>query len=518
MNTASDVNKRIAKNTLLLYFRQILVMAVSLYTVRIVFEVLGDIDYGIYNAVGGFVSMFSIISGSVSVAISRFFTIEIGRNDLKRARQIFSTSIIILLGISLLLWLVMEIVGVWFVNTQMVIPSDRLVAATWVLRFSLLAFVINLLSVPYNAIIIAHEKMSIFARISILEVVLRLLVAYVLFVSPVDKLKLYACLIVLVALMVRVIYGVYCKRNFKESRFMLVFDKPFLRSMSSFTGWSFIGGGIVILKDQGGNLLLNIFGGPAVNAARGIAMQVNAGVFSFVSNFMTASNPMITKSYAQKDLQTMHNLILRTQKFGFFILLILFLPLCASIKYVLDLWLVDVPPHTANFVILILLYTLVECFVAPVCTGVIAQGEIKTYEINLTTIYLVNIIAAYACLKMGMAVEIVFILNIVFKILVLVALLRQSRIKYGLSIKDFRRKVLTPCLLVFTISGLITYLIPWPLTDGFGRFFMKSVVIVSYAVLIIVSLGMTKHEKHFLSETLKQKILDKIKLPKRKYR
>lgn len=507
----AETNKRLAQNTLLLYFRQILVMAISLYTVRIVLEALGDIDYGIYNVVGGFVSMFNIISSSIAVAISRYLTIEIGRNNLKKAKEIFSISVIILLAISVLLWILMETVGVWFVSTKMVMPIDRLPTAIWVLRFSLLAFVINLLSVPYNAIIIAYEKMSIFAKISILEVLLRLLVAYILFISLIDKLILYACLTTVAALIIRAVYGIYCKHHFEESRFAFVFNKSLLRSMSSFTGWSFIGGGIVILKDQGGNLLLNLFGGPIVNAARGIAMQVNTGVFSFVSNFMMASNPLITKSYAQGDYSTMHKLILRTQKFGFFILLILLLPLCASIEYVLELWLVEVPAHTVNFIILILLYTLVECLTTPICTGIIAQGEIKVYEISLSIIYTINIVAAYICLKIGMNVEIVFILNIIFKIFVLIALLWQSKVKYDFPIKTFINEVLRPCILVFIISGLITYFIPWTLPETFSNFLLKTIIIVNYTVLIILFIGMTRNERHFLLGIIKKRILSRIK-------
>lgn len=507
----AETNKRLAQNTLLLYFRQILVMAISLYTVRIVLEALGEIDYGIYNVVGGFVSMFNIISSSIAVAISRYLTIEIGCNNLKRAKEIFSTSIIILLMISILLWILMETIGVWFVSSKMVMPIERLPNAVWVLRFSLLAFIINLLSVPYNAIIIAYERMSIFAKISILEVLLRLLVAYILLISLIDKLILYACLTTLAALIIRAVYGVYCKRHFEESRFAFVFNKSLIRSMSSFTGWSFIGGGIVILKDQGGNLLLNLFGGPIVNAARGIAMQVNTGVFSFVSNFMMASNPMITKSYAQGDRSTMHKLILRTQKFGFFILLILLLPLCASIEYVLELWLIEVPAHTVNFIILILLYTLVECFTTPICTGIIAQGEIKIYEISLSIIYTVNIIAAYICLKIGMTVEIVFILNIIFKIFVLIALLWQSKVKYDFPIEKFTKEVLKPCILIFALSGLITYFGPWASSETFCNFLLKTVIIVNYTSLIIFFIGMTKNERLFLVEILKKRLSPIIK-------
>ena len=294
--------------------------------------------------------------------------------------------------------------GVWFVAHKMVIPSDRLGVTFYVLGFSVLSFFINLLSVPYNALIIAHEQMKAFAYISIIEVVLKLLVAYLLLISPVDKLWLYALSMVLVALIVRFTYVLYCKRHFAECRFLWGFDRRLLSRMFAFSGWAFLGNGAIVLKDQGSNVLLNLFGGPAVNAARGIAMQVNAAVYSFVMNFMQASNPQITKNYASGNLEAMYSLIIRCSKFSFFIMLMILLPLCAGVDYVLRLWLVDVPAHTVNFVVLTLLYSLVECFLNPLITGMLAQGNIKSFEIGLASLYTVNFMASYVCLKLGMSV------------------------------------------------------------------------------------------------------------------
>lgn len=319
MLVTSENNKRIAKNTLFLYFRQILVMAVSLYTVRVVLDVLGEEDYGIYNVVGGFVALFNILSGALSVAIGRFITYEMGQPDVTtlRLRRIFSSSLLIQIAVGLVITLLIGAFGVWFVGHKMVISADRLEVALYVLGFSTLSFFINLLSIPYNALIIAHEQMKVFAYISIIEVILKLLVAYLLLVSPVDKLWLYALSMVLVALIVRFTYVAYCKHHFAECRFMWGFDKQLLSRMFAFSGWAFLGNGAIVLKDQGSNVLLNLFGGPAVNAAQGIAMQVNAAVYNFVLNFMQASNPQITKNYAAGNLEAMYSLIIRCSKFSF---------------------------------------------------------------------------------------------------------------------------------------------------------------------------------------------------------
>ena len=339
MPQTSENNKRIAKNTLLLYMRMLFMMAVSLFTSRITLAALGVTDYGIYNVVGGMVAMFSILSGSLSVTIGRFITVEVGKGNKERLKTIFSTSVSIQICMALVICLIAEVAGVWFLNNKMVMPVDRLYAAHWVLQLSILTFLVNLISVPYNAVIIAHERMSAFAYISILEVVLKLVIVYLLYVSPVDKLIVYAVLLALVAVVIRLVYGSYCKRHFEEARYRLCFDKKLLRDMFGFIGWAFWGNAMVVLKDQGTNVLLNLFCGPAVNAARGVAMQVNNAVYSFVQNFMMAVNPQITKSYSAGSIADMHKLIIRSAKFGFFILLMLLMPICANIDYILGLWL-----------------------------------------------------------------------------------------------------------------------------------------------------------------------------------
>lgn len=510
--SVSDNDKRIAKNTFFLYIRQLLVMAVGLYTVRVILAALGEEDYGIYNVVGGFVAMFSILSGALSVAISRFITYEMGQPDVTtfRLQRIFSSSLVIQVVIGLIISLLIATFGVWFVENKMVIPSERMDVALYVLLFSTLSFFINLLSVPYNALIIAREQMKAFAYISILEIVLKLLVAYLLMVTSSDKLMLYAFCMVVVSLIVRSVYTIYCKRNFEECRFVRGFDKKLLSKMFAFSGWAFLGNGVVVLKEQGSSVLLNLFGGPMVNAAQGIAMQVNAAVYSFVSNFMIASNPQITKNCAAGDLNSMHSLIIRSEKFGFFILLIILLPLCAGIDYVLGLWLVDVPAHTTNFIVLILLYSLIECFVSPLTTGVLAQGKIKSFEIVLTFIYLGNFIASYACLKIGMVVESVFVLNIIFKFFVLVALLWHSRLKYAFPIVRFFRECFLPSLSVFLVCALFVYVLPERETPNLGTFVMRTLAIVIFTCAAVFVIGMAKRERLYVKRILKEKVSSKF--------
>ena len=343
-------NKRIAKNTIILYFRMIITMTVSLYTSRIVLKALGVEDYGIYNVVGGVISMFSILSGSLSAAISRFLTFEIGKRNFERVKIIFSTSINIQIILAFLIIILAEIIGVWFLNNKMVIPEGRLVAANWVLQCSIITFAINLISVPYNAIIVAYERMKAFAYVSIIEVILKLLIVYILLISRLDKLILYAILLLCISIIIRFIYGIYCKIHFKESNYSFVFDKELMRSMTGFAGWNFFGAGSHLLMTQGVNMLMNVFFGVAVNAARGIAVQVDGSVMSFVSNFTTALNPQITKSYASEEKGYMFSLMCAGAKYSFFLLLILSLPILFQTETILYIWLGQVPEYACNFI------------------------------------------------------------------------------------------------------------------------------------------------------------------------
>lgn len=497
MTTSAENNKRIAKNTLFLYFRQILIMAVSLYTVRVVLAALGEEDYGIYNVVGGFVAMFNILSGALSVAISRFITYEMGQPDVtvKRLQCIFSSSLIIQVAMGLIICLLIGTFGVWFVENKMVIPDGRLSVTLYVLLFSTLAFFINLLSVPYNALIIAHEQMKAFAYISIVEAVLKLLIAYLLLVASTDKLLLYALCMVLVSLIVRSIYAIYCKRHFVECRFAWGFDKQLLSKMFAFSGWAFLGNGSFVLKEHGVNILLNIFCGPVVNAARGITSQVTSAVTMFVSNFMQAVNPQITKFYSSGNLDEMHRLIFRSSRFSFYLMLLLGLPLMKCIDYALGLWLVSVPEHTALFIQLLMVFCLMDCLVQPLMTGLLAEGNIRVYEIVLVALNISNVLFSYVALRMDFAPESVYVVSIVVEVGIMWSRIWLSGKAYRLPVKRYCIEVLVNAAVVATLSGVFAWWIQLPISHSFVHFVIVALLVLVFTGVMIYLFGLNRSER-----------------------
>ena len=410
--TTTENNKRIARNTLLLYFRMLFLMIISLYTSRIVLNALGVEDFGIYNVAGGVVAMFSILSGSLSAAISRFITYELGKNNILKLKVIFSSAITIQIGLGIVIVFFAETIGIWFLNTQMNIPIERMVAANWVLQFSIITFIINLISVPYNAVIIAHEKMSAFAYISIFEAIGKLLIAYLITISPIDKLIFYAILMCVVAIAIRLLYGYYCKRHFDECRFHFIWNKQIFQQIFSFAGWNFIGASSAVLRDHGGNIIINLFCGPTVNAARGIAFQVNNAIQGFVSNFMTALNPQITKSYAVKNYTYMMTLIFQGARLSFYMLLLLSLPIIINTHYLLTLWLNTVPEHTVLFVRLVLIFAMSESISGPLITAMLATGNIRNYQIIVGGLQMLNLPISYILLSLGAIPETVLIVAV----------------------------------------------------------------------------------------------------------
>lgn len=317
----TTANRRLAKNTFLLYIRTFIILIVNLYTSRVVLEALGIEDYGIYNIVGGIVAMFSIISASLSNSITRFITFELGKGDNDKLKQIFSTSINIQLFLSLIITVAIEIIGVWFMYTYMQIPEGRLSAAFWVLQCSLVNLIISLISLPYSAVIIAHERMSVFAYMGLLEAVLKLVSAYLIVVSSFDHLILYAILLALSSLIIRLIYGHYCSLHFKECKYTTKLNKNMIREMFSFAGWNFLGSGAYILNTQGVNIISNLFFGVTVNAARGVAGQAEAGVRQFVNNFTTALNPQIIKTYADENYESCFSIVRQGGKYSYLLML-----------------------------------------------------------------------------------------------------------------------------------------------------------------------------------------------------
>ena len=499
-NQTSDNNKRIAKNTLLLYFRMLFMMVVSLYTSRVILNALGVEDFGIYNVVGGVVAMFSVISGSLSAAISRFITYELGKGDQSRLNKIFSASVTIQLLLSLIIVVLIESVGVWFLNAKMTIPESRLSAANWVLQFSIITFVINLISVPYNAAIIAHEKMSAFAYISILEAIGKLAIAFFIMWSPIDKLIYYAILMCSVAVVVRLTYGHYCKKHFAECSYHFHWDKDILKQMFGFAGWNFIGAASGVLRDQGGNIVINLFFGPAVNAARGIATQVNAAVVGFINNFMTALNPQITKSYASGDKEYMMTLIYQGARLSFYLLLFLSLPILVNTHYILVLWLKILPTYAVLFVQLTLCFALSESISQPLITAMLATGNIKRYQIIVGGLQLMNLPISYILLKMGFPPQCVLVVAIVISQLCLMARLYLLRKMIGISFIRFMRKVYLNVSVVTICSIIIPIVISQRLTESFSSFVILTIIVVICTSLSIFFIGCNLRERCLIKE------------------
>lgn len=504
MENTSANNKRIAKNTLLLYFRMLLTMAVSLYTSRVVLSTLGVEDYGIYNVVGGVVAMFSVISGSLAAAISRFITYELGKGDKKALEKIFSSAVTIQLTLGIIILILAEAIGVWFLNAKMNIPESRMYAANWVFQLSIITFIINLISVPYNAAIIAHERMSAFAYISILEVSAKLLIVYLLLLSPIDRLIFYAILMTSVALIIRFVYGYYCKRHFEECSYHFIFDATLLKRMFGFAGWNFIGSCSAILRDQGGNIVINLFCGPAVNAARGIAYQVNSAVNGFVSNFMVALNPQITKSYASGDREYMMTLIYQGARLSFYILLMLSLPVIINVDYILELWLKTVPEHTSTFIQLVLIFTMSEAISNPLITAMLATGNIRNYQIVVGGLQMLNLPISYILFKNGCIPETVLIVAICISQCCLVARLYMLRGMIGLSSKKFLNKVYFNVILVSIISSILPILMSYIVPENFINFIFICTLSLLSTSLTILYIGCNSKERQLVFKKTRQ--------------
>lgn len=512
MTDISTNNKRIAKNTLLLYFRMLFLMVVSLYTSRVVLNALGVEDFGIYNVVGGVVAMFTMLSGSLSAAITRFITYELGTGNQNNLQKIFSSAVTIQIGLAIVIVLLAEAVGVWFLNMKMNIPETRMVAANWVFQFSVLTFAINLISVPYNASIIAHERMSAFAYISILEAVGKLAIAYLITVSPMDKLIFYALLMCSVALLVRLVYGYYCKKHFEECTYHFLCDKDLLKRMFGFAGWNFIGATSAVLRDQGGNIIINLFCGPTVNAARGIAFQVNTAVHGFVTNFMTALNPQITKSYASDDRKYMMTLIFQGARLSFYMLLALSLPIFVNTHYILTLWLKIVPEHTVAFVQLILLFGLSESISNPLITAMLATGKIRNYQLVVGGLQMINLPFSYIFLRMGVFPEVVIIVAIILSQCCLIARLLMLRHMIKLSIREYLRKVYINVCTVTLVSSIIPYIyMKYNVTENCMDLISTTLISIIFVFITIYYVGCTKQERCFI----KNKLMSYIN--KRKY-
>lgn len=507
MPISSENNKRIAKNTVLLYFRTLITMAISLYTSRVILEQLGVSDYGIYNVVGGMVAMFSVISSALSASISRFITFEIGKDDKSRTQAIFSTSVNIQFFIAAVVLVLGEIVGVWFLNFQMSIPEGRLYAANWVLQCSLVAFCVNLISVPYNSCIIAHEHMTAFAYVGILEAVLRLAICFMLIFSPIDKLIFYAILMLAVAIIIRIIYGVYCSHNFEECKYHFVYDKKLLKEMTGFAGWSFFTNVAWVFNTQGVSLLVNVFFGVTVNAARGIASQVEGAVTQFVNSFTTAISPQITKSYAAGDRPQMFSLICRGAKFSYLLLLFFVMPIIIETPYILKLWLKTVPDFSVIFVRLTLIGTAINILGNSCYTACMATGDIKRYVLWVTFAGLLVFPLTWITYAIGFPAYATYIIYAIVYIGVDAIRIYIMRGLLQFPAMMFVKQVLVPVTTTTVVASVLPVLIPLHMEPSFIRLLVTCTVTTISIGISVYYLGLTKHER----EMIIGKVLTRIK-------
>ena len=394
-------NRTIAKNTIFLYFRMMVTMIISLYTSRVVLQILGVDDYGIYQAVGGIVGFLSFVNNALSVGSSRFLTFGLGEGDAQKLRNIFSTTLTAHIVLAVIIVIVAETAGLWFLHHKMVIAPDRLNAAEFVFHISILTAFFSLTQVPYGECIIAHEKMSIYAYVSIIEAVLKLAVVYMLTIGQIDKLKLYALLLCIVQIGIILFYVLYCVRKFDEARFRLFIDKGIFKEIAAFSGWSLFATGSIALNNQGILMLLNMFFAPAVVTARSISLQVNNTINQFVTNFQTAANPQIVKLYAAKDYNGSKQLLLQTTKFSYYLMLLLCLPVCFCAQELLSIWLVEVPKYTVIFVQLIIIQSLFSVFDTSFYRALYAKGQLKENALISPTLGFLCFPVVYLMFKAG---------------------------------------------------------------------------------------------------------------------
>lgn len=497
-NPTSDNNKRIARNTLLLYFRMLFMMTISLFTSRVVLNTLGVEDYGIYNVVGGIVAMFGFINGSMSSATQRYITFALGKGDKSRLQTVFSTTLQIHTLIAGIIVLLGETVGLWFLYNKMQIPAERMDAAFWVLQASIISTVIMIISVPYNADIVAHEKMSAFAYISILEVMLKLAIVYMLVMFSFDKLILYAFLLLAVQILIRFCYSVYCNKHFEETRYKRVWDKALFKEMTGFAGWSMFGNLSAVLFGQGLNMLLNVFFGPVVNAARGIAVQVQNAIQQFVGNFQMALNPQITKTYAKGELNEMHKLMFRSARFSFFLLFFLSLPVLFETDFILTVWLKTVPDNTIVFLRIMICTSLIYTLSNPLIVANQATGNVRRYQAVCGTILLMILPVSYICLRLGCPAYSVFVVHFLMESLTQMVRMFLLRPLIGIRIRDYFRYIYLPVLLVIAISVILPTIVYFNMDDTVMRFLVVGIVCVLSVSVTAYTLGLSRNEQVFV--------------------
>lgn len=495
MLTQTENNKRLAKNTLLLYGRMLLTVGISFYSTRLILANLGIDNYGIYNVIGGFVSMFYMVTSTMTQAVSRFLTFELGTGNKKKLQQTFSTSINILLLLSLVVVLLAETVGLWFVNYKLNISPNRMNAANWIYQFSVLSFVCEMISVPYSASVISHEKMGAFALVTILKVLLTLGIALMLSISPIDKLVFYGILVLLVSISIQLMYWIYCRKHFHECKYSSHIDKNIFKNMFGFAGWNFLTTCASMLSSQGVSILLNMHFGTAINVARGVASQVNGTVGAFSKNFTTALNPQITKSYAAQEIEYTKVLVCKGAKFSYLLLFFVALPCILEIHFLLSQWLKEVPPYAGVFVQLSLIYSLVEVLLGSSETLNRASGKIKNFQILVSITQLLILVFSYLIISVTKnPIWTVAITNI-FYLLIFIPRVIINKPLINITFTYYFKKVLGGILIMSILSIIISLIPVYYLQEGWSRLIIVGIVSTISIIVFSYLFVLTKGEK-----------------------
>lgn len=498
-------NKRIAKNSLFLYFRMLLTMAVSLYTSRVILNVLGVEDFGIFNVVGGVIAMLSFLNNSLSGASSRFLTFELGKGIGGDLKKMFSTILCIHLILALIIFVIGETIGLWFVSYKLVIPAERMTAALWVYHCSILTAIVSIISVPYNSIIIASEKMNAFAYISIVEVSLKLAIVWVLTLLPYDKLIIYAILYLVVQLFIRTLYSRYCSRNIQESNTLPAFHLNQMKEIFVYAGWTMNGYLAIVGYTQGINILLNLFFGPIVNAARGISVQVQNAVATFVNNFQTAINPQIIKSYATNDFTYLHTLIVASSKYGFYLMMLISFPILICIHPILKLWLGVVPEYTANFVRIMLITGMLQPLRSALITGIHATGDIRKFQIFEGTSLLTVVPIAYVLLKVyHISPEMVMVTYLCVEFVTQGIRVWIVLPKIGMEYKEYFKRCIIPLLMPFIVILLGMYC--FSICEDISILKLSAMVMVTFlfTAFCLYVIGLNRTERNYITFYIKK--------------
>lgn len=497
-------NRNIAKNTLFLYCRTLYSIAISLFTARIILNALGATDFGIYNVIGSVVTIFIFLRAAMSNSTHRFITFALGEGDFKKLNHIFSTTVAIHLFISSIIVLLSETIGLWFFYNKIIIPYNRIQAAFWCYQFSVITCALSVICVPYDATLIAHEKFEVFAGVQIFTSTMNLVIAFFLTITNTDRLFLYGLLLMGVQVVNRLFYGFYCSKRFKECHFKLFKDTNLIKEMTSFAGWSLIGNLSVIGYTQGINILLNMFFGPVINAAVGIAHQIQSAMKNLVSSFQTAVNPQITKSYASGEINRLHNLLFSSSKFSFYLLLCMYLPVFLEAEIILKIWLGDVPKFTIVFLRLILLITLIDTLSNPIGVANNATGKIKVYQIIEGGLLLLILPVSYFFLSRGYNPETVFLVQLAIYIITQFARIELVKSKLFFSLKQYTTQVLLPVCSVLIVSALIPLIAFFYSPKTFlGLLFVTSISVFSVLATAFI-FGLSNKEKMYICEKTKK--------------